>query len=60
MANSLKGIHRERRPVSTEDAAWITDGLISMYLVESRYKTSGYEPAWDALKWADPPAPKAD
>jgi hypothetical protein len=29
-----------------------------MYLVESRYRTSGYEPAWDALEWLDPSAPK--
>ena len=58
MGNSLKGIHRESRPRPMEDAAWITDGNISMYLGESRYKTSGYEPAWDALEWADLRAPK--
>ena len=36
-----------------EDAAWITDETISMFLAESRYKTSGYKPTWESLPWVD-------
>ena len=53
MGNSMKGVHRERRPAAVGDAAFVTDGIIGMYLTESRYKTSGYQPAWDALEWTE-------
>ena len=53
MANSLRGIHRARRPRPMEDAVWITDETISMFLAESRRKTSGYEPTWESLPWVE-------
>jgi hypothetical protein len=46
----MRGIHRIKNP-GYEDSVWVTDGRNGFEIPESLYRTRGYEPPVETLRW---------